>query len=338
MNTILVTGAAGFIGFHLIEALLPHGYKVIGIDSLNDYYDVELKYDRLNESGIDKNRIKNKKKILSKKNSNYTFIKQNITELSSLNKLFAEENFEIVLNLAAQAGVRYSLDNPNSYVESNLVGFVNVLECCRHFKTKHLIYASSSSVYGNNMKTPFSEDDCVDFPISLYAATKKANELMAHVYSHLYKLPTTGLRFFTVYGPWGRPDMAPTLFATAIKNTEAIKVYNEGQLERDFTYIDDIVNGIIKLISFPPDASNEHPYYQLFNIGNSHKVKLLDFISVLEEKMGKTAEKILMPMQPGDVNCTWSDLEKIKKLTGYFPRTELNVGLERFVNWFNEYY
>ncbi len=338
MKAILVTGAAGFIGFHLVEALLKKGYRVFGIDSINNYYDVKLKYDRLSESGIVKNKVKNNLKVQSIKNSNYTFLKSDITNLPNIHQLFSDEKFDIVINLAAQAGVRYSLENPHAYVQSNLVGFINILECCRHFNIEHLIYASSSSVYGNNKKIPFSETDRVDFPVSLYAATKKADELMAHVYSHLYKLPTTGLRFFTVYGPWGRPDMAPTLFATAIKNHQPIKVFNKGKLERDFTYIDDITIGIIKTIDLQPNEKLEHPYYQLFNIGNSQKVKLIDFINILEEAMGRTTEKLFLPMQSGDVKSTWANSEKLMQAVGFVPRVGIKEGLEKFVNWFIEYY
>jgi UDP-glucuronate 4-epimerase len=310
----------------------------VGIDNINDYYDVKLKYDRLRESGIEIEKSTVNKKVQSTKYPNYSFIKLDITDLVSLNQLFSDEKFNIVINLAAQAGIRYSLKNPNAYVQSNLVGFVNILECCRHFTTGHLIYASSSSVYGNNKTVPFSENDRVDYPVSLYAATKKADELMAHVYSHLYNLPTTGLRFFTVYGPWGRPDMAPTLFATAIKNNKPIKVFNNGNLERDFTYIDDITKGIIEILKFPPDNSLEHPFYQLFNIGNSHKVRLLDFITALEESLGKTAEKLFLPMQAGDVLSTWANTKKIRQSVGFTPEVGIQEGLREFAKWFVEYY
>jgi len=338
MKAILVTGAAGFIGFHLVEALVKKGFRVVGIDNLNEYYDVKLKFDRLGESGINKEKVKYNRKVQSKTHSNYIFLKLDITDLPNLDQLFTEGNFDTVINLAAQAGVRYSLENPHAYVQSNLVGFVNILECCRFHHTGHLIYASSSSVYGNNKKVPFSEEDCVDFPISLYAATKKADELMAHAYSHLYKLPTTGLRFFTVYGPWGRPDMAPTLFATAIKNQMPVRVFNKGKLDRDFTYIDDIIEGIIKTINFPPKDNPKHPFYQLFNIGNSQKVKLIDFINTLEEAMGKSTEKLFLPMQAGDVKCTWADIEKLKRSIGYRPEIEIKEGVAKFVKWFTEYY
>ncbi len=338
MKTILVTGAAGFIGFHLVEAILKKGYRVVGLDNMSDYYDLNIKFDRLSESGILKKRVRYNVKVQSTSHSNYIFLKLDITDLPKLEHLFVKKKIDIVINLAAQAGVRYSLKNPHAYVQSNLVGFVNILECCRLHNVGHLIYASSSSVYGNNKKVPFSEEDCVDFPISLYAATKKADELMAHAYSHLYNLPTTGLRFFTVYGPWGRPDMAPTLFATAIKNQLPINVFNKGKLERDFTYIDDIVEGIIKTINFPPKDNFMHPRYQLFNIGNSQKVKLIDFINTLEEAMGKTTAKLQLPMQAGDVKCTWADTEKLMQLTGYNPKIEIREGLAKFVKWFMKYY
>ena len=335
---ILVTGAAGFIGFHLTKTLLTNGYTVIGIDNLNDYYDVTLKLDRLAESGIDKEQLRYNAKVQSTKYSQYSFLKLDITDLPNLEQLYSIEKFTVVINLAAQAGVRYSLKNPHAYVQSNLVGFVNILECCRHHDIKHLLYASSSSVYGNNTKVPFDEDDTVDFPISLYAASKKANELMAHSYSHLYKLPTTGLRFFTVYGPWGRPDMAPTLFATAIAKQEPIKVFNNGELIRDFTYVDDIIDGIVKTIDSVPNENNEHPFYQLFNIGNAQKITLLAFINTLETVMGKTTVKELLPMQPGDVLCTWADIEKLKNTIDFNPKVDLHRGLSIFATWFMNYY
>ncbi len=338
MRAILVTGAAGFIGFHLVKTLIKMEYRVVGIDNINDYYDIRLKLNRLADSGVVIGDVKSGIKIQSTCHSNYVFQKLDITDLSELNQLFAEEKFDMVINLAAQAGVRYSLENPYAYVQSNLVGFVNILECCRKHDTGHLIYASSSSVYGNNKKVPFSEDDNVDFPISLYAATKKADELMAHAYSHLYKIPTTGLRFFTVYGPWGRPDMAPTLFATAIKNQQPIRVFNKGDLVRDFTYIDEIIEGIIKILNLVPDEKLKHPFYQLFNIGNSQKVRLMDFITTLEAAMGKTTEKVLLPMQAGDVKCTWANTEKLTKAIGYMPKIEITEGVAKFVAWFNEYY
>jgi len=337
LSKFLITGSAGFIGFHLVESLIKMGYTVVGIDNLNEYTDVTIKLDRLKTSGIHTENVQYNTKMSSNK-SDYTFIQLDITDLQNLDKLFKQEQFTYVINLAAHAGVRNSITNPHAYVQSNIVGFTNILECCRHHSIKHLLYASSSSVYGNNIKTPFSENDATDYPISLYAASKKANELMAHSYSHLYKLPTTALRFFTVYGPWGRPDMAPFLFATAIAQQKAIKVFNNGDLIRDFTYIDDIVNGIIKLIDYIPTEKNEHPYYQLLNIGNAQKISLLTFITSLENAMGKTTEKIMMPMQAGDVLCTWADIERIKNTIAFTPKTDLQEGLTLFVDWFKTYY
>ncbi|GAB7086278.1 NAD-dependent epimerase [Marinifilum fragile] len=329
---ILVTGAAGFIGFHLVETLVKEGHEVVGIDNINDYYDVNLKFARLNESGIDRYLItENGQLIASSKNKTYSFAKIDITDLQKLEKLFVEENFTHVVNLAAQAGVRYSLENPHAYVQSNLVGFVNILECCRHNKIEHLVYASSSSVYGANSKIPFSEEDRVDHPVSLYAATKKSNELMAHTYSHLYDLPTTGLRFFTVYGPWGRPDMAPMLFAKAITKGVAINVFNNGEMQRDFTYIDDIVEGIVRCVSTLP---KKQPRAEVFNIGNSKPVDLMEFISTMEDCLGLYAEKNFMPMQEGDVKKTWANTELLEKVTGYAPNYELKKGVKRFTDWY----
>lgn len=334
---ILVTGAAGFIGFHVSKALLDRGDEVIGLDNINDYYDVNLKYGRLNELGIVKNDIAEVLPIKSHKYSNFRFVKLDIIDLQSLETLFAEQRFDRVIHLAAQAGVRYSIENPHAYVQSNLVGFVNVLECSRHNKIQHLIYASSSSVYGNNKKVPFSEDDRVDHPVSLYAATKKSNELMAHTYSHLYKLPTTGLRFFTVYGPWGRPDMAPMLFANAITNGEPIKVFNNGDLERDFTYIDDIVEGVLRVSDKIPSNMEKQPHYRLFNIGNSKPVKLMDFISSMENALGKEVEKIMLPLQPGDVKRTWADVNGLDAITKHRPETNIVEGVGRFVGWYKKF-
>lgn len=335
---ILVTGAAGFIGFHVTKALLERGDEVVGLDNINDYYDINLKYDRLNELGINRDTICDNTPAHSDKYSSFQFAKQDIVDLKTLEKLFVVQKFDKVIHLAAQAGVRYSIENPHAYVQSNLVGFVNILECCRHNKIKHLVYASSSSVYGNNKKVPFSEEDRVDYPISLYAATKKSNELMAHTYSHLYQLPSTGLRFFTVYGPWGRPDMAPMLFANAIIKGEPIKVFNNGQMERDFTFIDDIVEGVVKVSDQVPVKEERNPYYRLFNIGNSSPVKLMDFIYEMEEALGKKANKKMYPMQPGDVKQTYADSSQISLKIQYKPKTELNVGVAEFVNWFWGYY
>ncbi len=335
---ILVTGTAGFIGFYLAEALLKQkNIKVVGIDNINNYYDINLKYDRLGQSGINRDEVKTCTDVLhytqSKKYQNYKFLKLDITNLPLLEQLFEKEKFDYVVNLAAQAGVRYSLENPHAYVQSNLVGFVNLLECCRHNKIEHFVYASSSSVYGANAKIPFSEEDRVDYPVSLYAATKKSNELMAYTYSHLYNLPTTGLRFFTVYGPWGRPDMAPMLFANAINNDEPIKVFNNGDMQRDFTYIDDIVEGIVRCIT---SLSDKNPKAEVFNIGNSQPVDLMEFISTMETCMGKEVQKNFMPMQAGDVKRTWADTQKLKDKVNYKPTTPLKVGIQNFVEWFKE--
>lgn len=331
---ILVTGAAGFIGYHLSKKLIDLGFEVIGLDNINDYYDISLKYNRLDQLGIAKENAENWSKVCSSKQyDNFKFVRLNLEDREALPLLFEQFQFDYVINLAAQAGVRYSLENPLAYVDSNIVGFVNILECCRHYKIKHLVYASSSSVYGENDKIPFSEDDRVDFPVSLYAATKKANELMAHTYSHLYKLPTSGLRFFTVYGPWGRPDMAPMLFADAMKNNREIKVFNNGEMSRDFTYIDDIVQGVIITLKNP---TTEHSGYQLFNIGNGSPVSLMKFIECMETSLGIIAKKNLMPMQPGDVPRTWADTNGLNAL-GYKSKTSIEIGVEKFVEWFQRY-
>lgn len=332
---ILVTGAAGFIGFHLVEALLKQGNEVIGIDNINDYYDVKLKYARLTESGISKADISDKGYLVeSFIHTKYRFAKIDITDLPKLEQLFKKECFTYVVNLAAQAGVRYSIENPHAYVESNIVGYVNILECCRHHKIQHFVYASSSSVYGANSKVPFSEDDRVDHPVSLYAATKKSNELMAYTYSHLYSLPTTGLRFFTVYGPWGRPDMAPMLFANAIFKGEPIKVFNNGEMQRDFTYVDDIVEGIVRCLSFKTIKS---PKAEVFNIGNSKPIALMEFIAILEDCLGKKAIKKFMPMQDGDVKVTFADTAKLENATSYIAKTDLVRGIRFFIKWFKGY-
>lgn len=334
---VLVTGAAGFIGFHLCKLLAERGIAVIGIDNINEYYDVNLKYARLRELGIDRSAAEQfNKKVGSSVYGNFGFVRLNLEDREQLPVLFRTESFDAVVNLAAQAGVRYSLVNPMAYVDSNVVGFVNILECCRHHKIEHLVYASSSSVYGENGKVPFSEDDRVDYPVSLYAATKKANELMAHTYSHLYKIPTTGLRFFTVYGPWGRPDMAPILFASAITEDRPIKVFNNGNMSRDFTYIDDIVQGIIIALENPATAEKTQPYYQVLNIGNGSPVSLMEFIETLESNLGKVAEKNMLPMQPGDVPRTWADTEQLNAL-GYRSTTPIKTGVAEFVKWYNNY-
>jgi UDP-glucuronate 4-epimerase len=331
---ILVTGCAGFIGMHVCEHLLARGDEVIGIDNLNDYYDVSLKEARL---------------ARLTPSAQFVFHKTNIADRPAMAALFEREKPQRVIHLAAQAGVRYSLKNPHAYVDSNLVGFVNMLEGCRHAKVEHLVYASSSSVYGGNTKLPFSEHDNVDHPVSLYAATKKANELMAHTYSHLYGLPTTGLRFFTVYGPWGRPDMSPILFATAISADKPIDVFNHGKMQRDFTYIDDIVEGVLRVLdkvpasdaSFDkssPDPASSWAPYRLFNIGNHQPVELMTFIETLETALGKVAQKNFLPMQNGDVTATHADTQALHDLTGFAPATSLSKGVGRFVQWFNQYY
>lgn len=337
MQKILVTGAAGFIGYFTMQRLLEEGNTVVGLDNINDYYDVNLKYSRLKELGFDRIVVECwNKEVQSTNNKNASFIRMNLEDREKLPVLFKKHNFDAVIHLAAQAGVRYSLENPMAYVDSNLVGFVNILECCRHHKIKHLVYASSSSVYGENPKIPFSEEDRVDYPVSLYAATKKANELMAHTYSHLYQLPTSGLRFFTVYGPYGRPDMAPILFASAITENRPIKVFNNGEMSRDFTYIDDIVNGIVITLNNPPKVDFEQPYYQLFNIGNGSPVSLMEFIETLEKELGQVAEKNMMSMQPGDVPRTWADTTRLNAL-GYQSTISATEGIKCFVNWFKQY-
>ena len=335
---ILVTGAAGFIGFHLCHYLISKGHTVVGLDNINDYYDPELKYARLKQLGITKMDAQVFDSIVESSTTGeaFKFVRLNLEDTSELNTLFKYENFEIVCNLAAQAGVRYSLENPKAYVDSNIVGFLNILECCRHFQIKHLLYASSSSVYGENKKVPFAVEDNVDFPISLYAATKKSNELMAHTYSHLYNIPTTGLRFFTVYGPWGRPDMAIYLFTKAIAEGKPINVFNNGEMSRDFTYIDDITAGINIVLENPPLESDNRPPYKLANIGNGSPQSLMAFIEAIENAMGKEADKRYLPMQPGDVPQTWADTTRLNTL-GYKSTTNIEKGVERFVKWFNEY-
>lgn len=332
---VLVTGAAGFIGFHLVKKLIEKGVNVVGIDNINDYYDVNLKYARLNEVGIIKDKIPIHGELLtSKTHENYRFAKIDIVDLPILEALFRNERFTHVVNLAAQAGVRYSIKNPHTYIQSNIVGFVNVLECCRYNKIKHLIYASSSSVYGSNDKIPFSEKDRVDQPMSLYAATKRSNELMAYTYSHLYSLPTTGLRFFTVYGPWGRPDMAPMLFANAITKGEPIKVFNNGDMQRDFTFIDDIVIGIDNVLDTIPGNS---PNADIFNMGNSKPLDLMNFISELEYALGKKAIKEFYPLQDGDLITTYADTDYLTSKTAYKPVTKFKDGIEMYCAWFKKY-
>lgn len=336
---VLITGAAGFIGFHLAQCLLERGDEVVGLDSINDYYDPELKYGRLEVTGILKREIEWGRMCRSHRYDRYRFVRMNLEDRASLEEFFAREKFDAVCNLAAQAGVRYSIENPYAYIESNIIGFINILECCRHNPVRHLVYASSSSVYGTNDKVPYSEDDKVDNPVSLYAATKKSNELMAHAYTKLYGIPATGLRFFTVYGPWGRPDMSPMLFARAISDGEPIKVFNNGNMRRDFTYIDDIVEGVVRVLDRAPEADDNHPLpYRIYNIGCSHPVDLMEFISTIEEAMDRTAEKIMMPMQPGDVYQTYADTSKLEADFGYKPATTLREGIGRFIDWYRSFY
>lgn len=339
---ILVTGAAGFIGFHLCKALLKENHEVIGLDNINNYYEVELKYARLKELGVFQNDAEQFNRITSSSTlKGFSFVRMQLEDRNNLIKLFKEKQFDAVCNLAAQAGVRYSLENPETYIDSNVVGFLNVLECCRHNTIKHLLYASSSSVYGENKKVPFSVSDNVDHPISLYAATKKSNELMAYTYSHLFNIPTTGLRFFTVYGPWGRPDMALFLFTKAIDKGESIKVFNHGNMSRDFTYIDDIINGIIIVLNNPPIAKSgdkdEFAPYRLSNIGNGSPESLEDFIKAIEISLGKKAEKEYLPMQPGDVPRTWADISELEKL-GYRSSVQIKDGVPKFIDWYKAYY
>jgi UDP-glucuronate 4-epimerase len=334
MVKVLVTGAAGFIGFHLSQRLLTRGDEVVGLDNLNDYYDVLLKKDRLAQL---------------EESTNFSFYKLDLADSVAIAQLFAEQRFDVVVNLAAQAGVRYSIKNPHAYIDSNLVGFINILEGCRHSGVQHLVFASSSSVYGANTKTPFSIHDNVDHPVSLYAATKKANELMAHSYSHLYGLATTGLRFFTVYGPWGRPDMALFLFTKAILKKQPIDVFNYGRMCRDFTYIDDIVEGIIRVMDkIPepniawsgdaPDPGTSKTAYKIYNIGNNQPVELMRFIEVLENCLGIKAQKNLLPLQPGDVPVTYADVDDLANDVDFRPNTPIEVGIERFVAWYCSYY
>jgi len=337
---ILITGAAGFIGYHLTLKLIENGHNVMGIDNLNDYYDVRLKLDRLKELGIDSdNALHPNKTVASDSFKSFKFVRMSIEDRENLPQLFDHNHFDVVCNLAAQAGVRYSLENPEAYVDSNIVGFLNVLECCKNHNIEHLVYASSSSVYGMNKKVPFNTTDSVDQPISLYAASKKSNELMAHTYSHLYGIRTTGLRFFTVYGPWGRPDMAMFLFTEAILNHKPIKVFNHGKLERDFTYIDDIVQGITQIVENKHTAAyNSDNLYHLYNIGNSKSVKLLDFIEAIEDEIGLKASKEMMPMQPGDVEKTWADVSGLERDYNYRPNTPIKSGVKKFVAWYKTYY
>ena len=339
---ILVTGTAGFIGFHLAKKLLDQGHTVIGLDNINDYYDVNLKYARLSELGISREDIENSNSKLKIHNSKlsplHSFYKVNLEDAEAINHIFEVGQFDAVVNLAAQAGVRYSIENPHAYIQSNVVGFMNILEACRNYNVKNLSYASSSSVYGLNKSQPFKTTDMTDTPISLYAATKKSNELMAHTYSHLYHMQTTGLRFFTVYGPWGRPDMAPMLFADAISNDRPIKVFNNGEMNRDFTYIDDIVDGIVKVINAGSSTSVVPKLFKVYNIGNNSPVSLMEFIETIENCIGKVAEKNFLPMQDGDVVSTYADVSGLINDFGYKPDTKLADGIGEFVKWYKEFY
>ena len=325
MVTTLVTGAAGFIGFHLSQRLLAKGDTVIGIDNLNSYYEVSLKKDRL-------------AKLES--HPNFSFYQLDLADRQGMENLFKQHQFDFVAHMAAQAGVRYSLENPHAYIDSNLVGFGNILEGCRHSDVKHLVYASSSSVYGKNKKIPFSVEDNVDYPVSLYAATKKANELMAHSYSHLYNIPTTGLRFFTVYGPWGRPDMAVFIFTKAILEDKPIKVFNHGQMKRDFTYVDDVVEGVVRVIDRIPQTGEPATTapYQVYNIGNNQPVELMKLIETIENSLGKKAIKEMLPMQPGDVPRTYADVDALMNDVDFRPDTPIEVGIDKFVAWYRGYY
>jgi len=336
---ILITGTAGFIGFHLSNRLLADGHEIVGIDNINDYYDVKLKKDRLAFAGIDAANLQFNIPQVSEKNAGYTFVKTDLTNSEAIHDLFKIEKPDAVVNLAAQAGVRYSLEHPQTYIDSNITGFLNILEGCRHHDVKHLVYASSSSVYGANTNLPFSTGDRVDNPVSLYAASKKSNELMAHTYSHLFDIPTTGLRFFTVYGPWGRPDMALFIFTKAMIEGKKIDVYNFGKMSRDFTYVDDIVEGIARLIPKPPKKSEEKGVaYNLFNIGYGSPVKLMDFIHEIEHNLGIEAEKNMMPIQPGDVPKTWADVDNLFELTDFKPQVDVKNGVKKFIDWYKKYY
>lgn len=346
---ILVTGTAGFIGYHTTKELLSRGDEVVGLDNINSYYDVRLKHGRLQDCGIKTDRLHYNSLIDSDIYGNYKFITMDLEDRNNIEKLFGDSKFDMVINLAAQAGVRYSITNPYEYINSNIMGFTNILECSRHNRVKHLVYASSSSVYGLNKSQPFSTGDNVDHPISLYAASKKSNELMAHCYSHLYSIPTTGLRFFTVYGPWGRPDMAIFIFTKAILENKPISIFNNGHMERDFTYIDDIVQGIIKVLDSPPagnsewsgaepDPASSSAPYKIYNIGNSSPVQLMAMISIIEDKLGKKAEKIMLPMQPGDVPSTFADVSDLINDMNYKPATDIKDGISRFIDWYLSFY
>jgi UDP-glucuronate 4-epimerase len=346
---LLITGTAGFIGFHLTRRMIDNGHTVVGLDCMNDYYDVNLKYARLAELGINRDSVVDGQMAVSQLFPALRFVKMKLEDREKLTKLFESEKFDAVCHLAAQAGVRHSITNPYVYIESNIVGFINILEACRNFSVKHLAYASSSSVYGLNAQMPFSTSHNVDHPISLYAASKKSNELMAHTYSYLYKLPTTGLRFFTVYGPWGRPDMALFIFTKAILEGKPIEVFNNGLMERDFTYIDDIVEGLVRVIDnapkgnpdwnpILPDPSSSVVPYKIYNIGNSNPVKLLDFIEAIELATGKKSKRNYLPIQPGDVPATWADVTDLFRDLNYQPASSMVHGVNEFIKWYKNYY
>ena len=338
---ILVTGAAGFIGYHTCKNLLKKGHEVVGLDNINGYYDIKLKFARLEQLGISQIdatpfNIRCESTVHGR---NFRFVRMNLEDREKLPKLFRKESFDLVCNLAAQAGVRFSIESPEPYIDSNVVGFLNILECCRNFGIKHLVYASSSSIYGQSDDVPFTTDQNTDQPISLYAATKKSNELMAHTYSHLFSLPTTGLRFFTVYGPWGRPDMAPFIFTDAILKGKPIKVFNNGHMERDFTFVDDVVSGVTKVIEKPlKERLEKKDFYKIYNLGNNSAVALLHFIDSIEASTGVSAIREMMPVQPGDVLKTWADTSDFFQIYGYRPETPIESGVDQFVNWYKEYY
>jgi UDP-glucuronate 4-epimerase len=347
-NRLLVTGTAGFIGFHLVRSLFGSNYEIVGLDNINDYYDVDLKYSRLAETGITREKITYNKLISSTVSEQYKFIRLNLEDKDNLVKLFSELKFDRVVNLAAQAGVRYSFTNPDAYIGSNVTGFLNILEACRHHPVEHLVFASSSSVYGLNKEMPFSVHSPADHPVSLYAASKKSNELMAHSYSHLFGIPASGLRFFTVYGPWGRPDMSLFIFVKAILEGKPINVHNEGRMERDFTYVTDIVKGVEKVLESPAgktdsievemDPAISSAPYRLYNIGNSKPVKLMDFISAIEEFLGKKAEMNMIPIQPGEVVKTWADVSDLENQFNYAPDTHIREGVRQFIEWYRSYF
>lgn len=346
MHKILVTGAAGFIGFHIVQKLLNSDSEIIGLDNINDYYSVQLKHDRLSESGIRVSELKENEFIKSEKFPNYRFIKMALENKEAMRELFENEKFDVVVHLAAQAGVRYSLINPSAYIDSNVHGFLNVLEGCRNTNVRHLVFASSSSVYGSNTKLPFSEEDRTDHPVSLYAATKKANEVMAYSYSSLYKFKTTGLRFFTAYGPWGRPDMAYFIFTDKICKGEPIKLFNAGHMKRDFTYIEDIVQGISNIVAktlsdignMTPQATSVNDLHSVFNIGNHKSIEITKLVSIIEQYLGKKAVIESYPMQPGDVENTYAEIAKLNKAYNFAPNTDYEIGIKKFVGWYKDYF